>query len=338
MGYYSDKVLARFAVDAAAGTYGYYPLQNLWDDSAGTVAWTGGANPYVMDAAAYLGTGTLGYLQFNGTPTQLGTPAMRNTANGVTMASPDSAQLGPYASMTNWGYYANAWVECLVRTSTGTGFQTIVAADAAPAKFRLRLNAGNIEFSIFSGTTRIITGPAVHDGLWHHVVGVFNYSLSRVDLYVDGASVGTLATAGSPPPNGSTQLWIGASPSSTADYLLGDVAEVSVRSGANNAISAADVLAHYNAARNLMGLMSSPASKTSDHASMSLKYTDLFDFSISQSFSIVEASTAIDTTVVLSSTGQSQSYFLDVPDLSDNTPVGLGLSLQGNYTADPVPS
>jgi|GEM_PF-1549569 len=88
-------------------------------------------------------------------------------------------------------------------------------------------------------------------GTWHHLVGICDEINNVLQLYIDGASVGTTALpAGSGIISSTVPMFIGArSSSSTIGHndiqFLGEICQVSVY---NYALSAAQVLTHYNSA------------------------------------------------------------------------------------------
>ena len=89
-----------------------------------------------------------------------------------------------------------------------------------------------------SQTAVNIGGGAVVTGNWHHLVAV--YDGTNAYLYVNGALVAQASAAGYAP-NKSGQLTLGAR-SDESSFFSGKVDEVAIYT---NALSAADVLAHY---------------------------------------------------------------------------------------------
>ena len=100
-----------------------------------------------------------------------------------------------------------------------------------------------------AGYSAIATGGIVTDGQWQHLVGV--YDGANALLYVNGVLCATTATSSAPAPNPSQEMDIGTA-SAFGRWFGGGVDEAAVYP---SALSAADILAHYqngtNAARSV---------------------------------------------------------------------------------------
>ncbi len=106
------------------------------------------------------------------------------------------------------------------------------------------LNTGQLEFGVYTGQANTVISPnRYNDGVWHYLVAT--QGASGMALYVDGQPVGTNPQTQAQNYTGYWRVggdntWGGA----TSKYFAGSLDEVAVYS---NALSAAQVLAHYRA-------------------------------------------------------------------------------------------
>ncbi|WP_282205905.1 LamG-like jellyroll fold domain-containing protein [Kitasatospora fiedleri] len=103
---------------------------------------------------------------------------------------------------------------------------------------------------------QVVTPKTVNDGNWHHVVLAANSG--KQTLYVDGVMIGN--TTGTRTTSASSYVYIGAgesynwpnAPGNELGYFPGSIAEVAFY---KSELSAAEVTAHFQAARNSTGLL-----------------------------------------------------------------------------------
>lgn len=122
-------------------------------------------------------------------------------------------------------------------------------------------NDGRVVAAVNAGFTRqhLASGPGLNDGAWHHVVAT--YASGRLELFVDGARVGSRAIAGTPEVfpgwwrvgHGTQSGWPLAP---EAASLGGDLDEVAIYP---KALTHARVLAHYAASGRQVGTMARTA-------------------------------------------------------------------------------
>lgn len=154
-------------------------------------------------------------------------------------------QLTTVNGVTEFNGASTLTVEMWVKT-TDSG-ATIAACSNGAGIFRMDLDAfGKPVFIIWSGGSTSITGAtSINDGSWHHLVGVLDLNLVGDDLkiYVDGALDSQGTWPGTNLNSPTSEIWIGAENGSSAiNAYIDDFACYST------ALSAARVLAHYNAA------------------------------------------------------------------------------------------
>lgn len=151
-------------------------------------------------------------------------------------------------------------VEFWARPTGGSGRRAVVGSrdvwvDPSHVEgYEIGLNAsGQWEFRTGQGDLSVsgdnawntVTGPAATLGAWSHVVGT--YDGATMELYVNGASVGSLAAPTFVPQTiWETRFGASANEVPTAgDVFVGDLDEIAIYDAA---LSAADVLDHYTAA------------------------------------------------------------------------------------------
>jgi hypothetical protein len=133
-------------------------------------------------------------------------------------------------------------------------------------------NGPGISFRMFNGTAGTeaqttvfnITGGDYVVGQWFHLVAVYDASVPSATLYLNGQQVAQSTTPnGTYVANTNANLGIGGYPDGAQNPFLGAMDEVALYS---NALSAAQVLAHYQNGTNAQRSTSYSALITSDHA------------------------------------------------------------------------
>jgi hypothetical protein len=159
------------------------------------------------------------------------------TFNGTTgyVSVADQAQLD----------LGDTWtIECWFKRATAdvTGERCLVSK--GQDAYTLTFNAlGTERLEIAAGNVAVITSETgtTNDALWHHVVAT--KSGATVKLYKDGADV-TGAVSDNTTTNNTSALNIGRDPAAAGGFWDGSIDEVALYA---TALSAARVLAHYNA-------------------------------------------------------------------------------------------
>lgn len=135
-----------------------------------------------------------------------------------------------------------AWIN-----TTQTGNQAILMCDNSSTLrlFQYRVSSGKLQMILFDsgGAARTITSTvSVNDGLAHHVVGT--YDGAKMHLYIDGVEDGTGTAIVMTIKNTSVICGLFESIGATCNTLGGTGDEFAIY---YSALSAARVLAHYNA-------------------------------------------------------------------------------------------
>lgn len=213
----------------------YYKL----DDSSGTTA----VDAVAANNATYRNSPTLAQSPL----ITVGTAILLAAASSQDVAMPSSGTVG-------FGGGGGLSVEAWIKTSqSGTGNPQIVCADVGSGTsrvFQLRLSTtGKLEWIVFKTTTTtgdLIGGTTINDGAVHHVVGTWDQTTAKV--YVDGVSDATGLSASGTVQAGTGAKSIGSrehgGPLVTDSFFDGIIDEVAIY---RTALSAARVLAHYNA-------------------------------------------------------------------------------------------
>lgn len=196
---------------ASAKTYYFYPY---YDEASATLKFLSASDTTYPSLAGVKFTDlTAGYV---------------STATSVTPSTTLSAEFWVKTSSSVDGVI-------LEHTNAQTG-------TPATIDFRVGFSGGSIRVTVGAG---ILTGTAVNDGLWHHVVVTQSGSTSTI--YVDGVQVATGTTATISAIAG---FWrISSNNGNTVEHVAGQTIErVAVYNG--TALTAAKVTNHYNAMMN----------------------------------------------------------------------------------------
>jgi hypothetical protein len=219
-----------------------------WDVSGAQVAWwkldDNEADTTVLDAMA----AHHGLLEGGNSAEDLSTTGRIGSAFALNGSS-DYVQCEAGSSLLNGSGFAwSVWT----RNSLGSGYYSILAAShtvsakypfceiavsGGLARVLLRDTDGNTDADVSS------TGRSVNDGVWRHVVAV--YDGSQLRLYVDGALVNSSDSAWSPKPSGVGGLIFGARQRpgySPENYYAGSVDDARVF---NRALTAVEVEGLY---------------------------------------------------------------------------------------------
>lgn len=185
-----------------------------------------------------------------GSPTYNQPPA-GTLIDGHSVTFSGSVQYGDIGTSTFLDSLTALTVEAWVKFTSAAASNTIVGRDQTSGStqrgWRLRSATGAINWLVFgnvSTTSATITSPATYnDGNWHHVVATAANSGSAF-LYVDGAQVATAPMAFAMATSNivGEHAFIASTHSSVA--WPGSLDEVAIYT---SALSAARVLAHYNA-------------------------------------------------------------------------------------------
>lgn len=259
------KSVADYEVLADSPLY----LYKLDESSSSTTAGDSvspGTNPL---AVVKNGPGGAGSVAFGGTTALVegstgatfgGTSSGVSSTAPVSVLSISSGGSGPVVSGS--AFTLEAWVQTSTPPVSGTvGIVNRLATDPAnanviaPLEMSLRVRPdGTAQFSITGGTQALspTSSASVCDGKLHHLVAVLSGGGYTATLFVDGAQVAT-ATLGSGAAFNPTTLQtnqIGgliSQISTGGDQFLGTIARVAAY---NTSLSAARILAHYNAGAN----------------------------------------------------------------------------------------
>ncbi len=224
---YSAQVLA----DAPVG---YWKL----DETAGTTAADSSGNGF---DGTYGGTFDSAHFELGVAPliAQGHAAQSHGTSNGGAFVSIPTES----AFSTGGHITLEAWVEL-----TRTGIQPMISSDNGSGTgryFQFRLNAGKPEVILgdTGGTLHTFTGPAaINDGLRHHVVAT--YDGAHVVIYVDGTAVLTTAATFALRTTNAGLMLLEQLPGVSNAQYQGVFDEAAIYT---TALSAARVLAHYNA-------------------------------------------------------------------------------------------
>jgi hypothetical protein len=148
-----------------------------------------------------------------------------------------------WSPVAGGSYTYEAWIKT-TSVAEGFFFGEGRSDDTGHWSYLILLAGGKIRhFNVDTGL--FIDGAAVvNDGGWHHVAVTFNSGTGSGQLYVDGATDGSPASA-SAAASSADQVGVGALVrSDVVNYFAGAVDECAIYS---TALSAARILAHYNA-------------------------------------------------------------------------------------------
>lgn len=132
-------------------------------------------------------------------------------------------------------------VEAWIKT-TATGLRQIITRDdgTGTRSFQFLTNGASLQFvKIASGVVTSTVSTSINDGVRHHVVAT--YDGANIRLYKDGALVQTTAATGSLSSDDKLRIGLRAT---GAEFFSGVIDEAAYY---GTALSAARVLAHYNA-------------------------------------------------------------------------------------------
>lgn len=336
MTYYSNKVKAEFAVGYTV-TGAFWELSSLYDDLVNT-AWTGGANPYFYDTSGV--SSKYGSMQFSGTPATVTGPftAFPNatTVPAAGYAAPANPALPAYYT---FGYFSNASVQFLMKTSVTTGIQTVIAQDNSNLKFKIEVVTTNVVFTVYEGgTARTVTGTVnVANGNWHHVVVTWAYTSPAVlSVYVDGVLDTSASYSQFSTNYGLADMKIGSSCTGTANPFQGSLSGISL--WPDYLITSTQVASYYLAAIATFFAPGPVSSRTTESgANLITLAQDVFDFVHSETISSIDSVLTSGGVISLTTTSQTTSTFtLPTAELSDNLPIDMSFYMAGNAITGPV--
>ncbi len=149
-----------------------------------------------------------------------------------------------YASSSDYDISGSMTVEAWVYPTSASATSSVVSknTDTTDNQASLGLSAGNATFSVRVGGSPVtVTGAAVTQNVWTHLVGV--YDGTNVRLYVNGSPATPSAASGVVTTN--NLAWtIGKTAGAASGYFTGRIDEVKIFS---RALSLAEVSAEYTA-------------------------------------------------------------------------------------------
>ena len=168
------------------------------------------------------------------------TPSFSNTQSIDLDGIDDYVDCGTDASLAVTNISISAWI----KTSGGSGYQSIISADSASStsrRYQLTVNniSGCISFFYWNSSyvLKSINGTTVvNDGKWHHVMAVNNGT--NLKIYVDGVLDVSNANGDTMNIAGTTITAIGSIYGSYG-FFLGNIDEVSVWNSDQSSIASA---------------------------------------------------------------------------------------------------
>jgi len=222
----------------------YWPLNEL----TGTVANDYGSG--TPDPGTYTNGPLLGQPGVDGADPYPGTSVFFDgTDDHITMGA--LASKLQFASGADFS--VEAWVAFEGRLTT-PGAAVVGEAYAGDGTVRYTLGFHNggtntvsrkPSFGWYNGAWRKVDSAVeLTDSAWHHLVGTYNGGTNQLELWVDGASVGTLTPGGSQP-GGTESLYVGRRWDGGGNqYFNGYIDQVAIY---GSRLSSSRILAHYGA-------------------------------------------------------------------------------------------
>jgi len=217
--------------DLVDGLTAYYNFDDNLIDQAHGLA---GAASTVQDDLSFVDaqTGTYGAGLFGGGGYAAAGP---NTGHAQTASSNDNNGFGDNITVQWWGQVANFDVGWQAGVAKGEG-----------NNWRFHRQGGDLTMAWQGGGGDIGgggAGPAINDGLWHHLVGTKDSVLGRV-LYIDGVQVAT-GPAGTPMTvDNGLPMMVGENPQGNGRDWNGGIDDVAIW---NRALDATEVSAIFAA-------------------------------------------------------------------------------------------
>lgn len=211
------------------------------------------------NSASYSGSGTtvndLSGNGLNGTMSNITytTPYFAYNGTNSTISVADNALLEPGANdftIETWVYYS------VIAGSTRTFVsKTNNNGGSADWSYGMRTNSASATyFEVGNGTTSV-TSPSqnLSTGTWYQLVGVWtNIASNSIELYINGASIGSNSHSFTSIKNSTNPLYLGSyNGGEFSQWFNGRMGVVRMY---NNALSATQVLQNYNATKSLYGL------------------------------------------------------------------------------------
>ena len=250
------KIICTIAISAAAagasqaaiidGLTAYYNFdQNLNDSAhglAGAASTTNDTLSYVDGHNGAYGAGLFGGGGYEATGA--------GTGHAETASSVDNNGTGDNITVQWWGLVGNFDVNWQAGVAKGEG-----------NNWRFHRQGGDLTMAWQGGGGDIgggAAGPAINDGMWHHLVGTKDSVLGRV-LYIDGVQVATGA-AGTPLAiNDALPLMIGENPQGNGRDWNGGIDDVAIWNRALGADEVAAIFAAGQAGNSLGTLIPEPS-------------------------------------------------------------------------------
>ncbi len=218
------------------------------------------------------------YWQFNesgnihsGTPLVLDSADSNPGANGnggISIQQTGNGVIGPCFTFSggtafitvsdnaNLGFTNKFSLEAWIKTSSSAA-QDFIAKEKSGAPFngytfRILSTSGFLAVYVGDASTNVSSSTNVADGNWHHVVATVTTG-GLVTLYVDGASV--FSATRTPSPSCTTTMVLGSNAAGSGSSFIGSMMNLAIY---NDTLSAARVLAHYQAGTTLGSLILVP--------------------------------------------------------------------------------
>ncbi len=222
--------------------------------------------------------------------------ASANNLNANTSGSPTwvAGKIGTALSFNGSSQYAyssdydipgSLTVEAWVYPTSAGATSSVVSknTNTTDNQALLGLTSGNATFSVNVGGSPVgVTGSAVAQNTWTHLVGV--YDGSNVQLYVNGSAAGSSPASGVTTTN--NLVWtIGKTAGAASGYFTGRIDEVKIFS---RALSPAEVSAEYNAQNSgvtsglALPLIAAGASQTTDFSTYVTTNLTGYDLTVAQ--------------------------------------------------------
>ncbi len=180
---------------------------------------------------------------FNATDVNSAASGAGKINNGALLVPPDYLSVAHNAALGPLLLSVQAWIK------TGVTDKWILSKEAGTTGYRLLMGgSGGLQWQVHNGSSGFQSaGNATNiaDGLWHHCVGTYDGTQSR--LYRNGVLQGTAVTTTYSPPAAAGTLLLGTRPG-IFDNWSGTLDEIGIWS---RALSEAEITELYNAGAGL---------------------------------------------------------------------------------------
>lgn len=213
-----------------------------------------------------------------------GTPSFRNSGPPIVGGTSYAVGLdgvngeGAAASYASWMLPTSFSLECWVRSTASAGYPAIFGVAngrADSGQFVLYIRSGTIKATFtntFAASSEVTTGSGMTDGNWRHVVVTHDSVSGDLILYINGSSVASNSRTGTPQSVSQPIIIGGCGSTVDSNWFSGDIAHCAYYGAA---LSAARVLAHYQAASGTVLAGGAAATVSSTGTLSSAGVTDL---------------------------------------------------------------